>query len=196
MQLIVGAAAISALGLTTINTIRDNLTPAQLQRAAIYTGDEFLVTADNAAPETYLDDDTSPVIIKPTRPGTKHCEGNTGALLCSITLPLSGSGGQRKYTAASYTCSTATCSLLGGEVFTEATPRGDKIYVGYAAEPATKSGSQLLNYVTTVSGGTLRFAYTGATVPVGHTFKAVFAHEQPGKVVGAITLRWIEYYRP
>lgn len=52
--LIVGAMSLAALSVSTINTIKDSLTPAQTNRAAIFTGDSFYLTTEDASPDIRL----------------------------------------------------------------------------------------------------------------------------------------------
>ena len=178
-QLIVGAAAISALGLSTIGTIRDSLSSAELQRALITTGDKYVMVTEDTTPQTFLGDDTTnPIIVDPALPGVPYCTGNTGALLCRVTIKLTGSGGHKAHNAGSFLCETSTCSIVDSRVFTEAVPLSDHLYGGWTKEPSTTSGAQLFNKVLAASGWTL--IGSGSTVGSGLTAFNIEKDVPPG----------------
>lgn len=211
--LVVGAATLSAAAVVTIQAIRDNLSGAETPAPSIFTGDQYMVTADNASPAVFLDDDTVPIKIYPTTPGTEHCEGNTGALLCTVTIKLTGSGSHRNNNAGSFLCSTSTCSIVDTRVMTEAVPvTSDHLYGGWTTSPGTASGQQLYNWTIASSGATIigsgSYLYgIGANsgnvekdVPPGATIKFVWARgngsEDYGSYKALAVIRYYRYYNP
>lgn len=211
-QLIVGALAISALGLNVISSIRTNNPGEAIQRAAIFTGDQFLVTTEDSTPATYLNEDTAPIKTWPTTPGTEHCEGNTGALLCTLTLKLTGSGGHRNSNAGSFLCSTSTCSIVDTRVFVES--GADLLYGGWTLTPGANSGSQLFNRKLVqnknsfVGSGALTFkgqdssavTTTNKDVPPGATIKFQWetgnGTEDHSRTKAAAVIRYYKFYTP
>lgn len=208
-QLIVGAAAISALGLSTIATIRNDVTPAALDRAAIFTGDTYLVTSEDSTPSVLLDNESTPILSYPTSLGTEHCIGNTGALLCEIAIKLTGSGGHKNHNAGSWVCTTYSCAVLSSDVFVEANPAGQNLWVGWSTSPGTTSGAQIINRKTTASGGMIvgSGSYTevagvtpvnGLVIPPGATAKAIWQTGLTGdrsEDYSAVKALWITRYR-
>jgi len=210
--LVIGAATLSVAAFTTINAIRDNTSGAETS-PLIALGDQYLVTADNPLPQVFLDDDgTNPVKIYPTTPGVEHCEGNTGALLCQLTIKLTGSGGNRNHNAGSFLCSTSTCSITSTRVFTEAIPRAnERLYGGWTNAPGTASGAQLYNFYAASSGATIigSGSYISGNanglnvekdVPPGATIKFVWAlgngSEDYGTYIASAVITYWRYWRP
>lgn len=212
--LVIGVVALSTAANVTITSIRDSLTssdPAPL----ITTGDTYLVTADNAAPAVYLDTETTPVKTWPTSLGTEHCEGNTGALICTINIKLTGSGAHRNNNAGSFVCTTSTCSMLDIQVHMEAVPTlgGDRLYLGWTTSPTTQSGAQFISWALVGSGQTLvgSGSYIHPTnkavgtvrngeVPPGATVKATWTKgngsENYGSYKGIARFVYMKYYNP
>lgn len=209
--LVVGAATLSTAAVVTIAQIRSNLSGAETPAPAVFTGDQYLVTADNASLDVYRDADTSPIKIYPTLPGTEYCEGNTGALLCKVTIKLTGSGAHRNNNAGSFVCSTSTCSIVSAYVLAEAIPvTNDRLYGGWTTSPGTQSGNQLFNWGLaagsgkTIVGSGAYIAPGGLNVakdvPPGATIKFVWTKgngsENYGSYKAAAVLTYWKFYNP
>lgn len=214
-QLIVGAAAISALGLSTLDTIRSNNPTQAIQRAATFTGDQFILTTEDSTPSVHLNDETTAVKTYPTTPGVEQCEGNTGALLCTVTIKLTGSGGHRNHNAGSYTCGTATCSIVSARVSIES--GSDVLYGGWTTSPGSASGAQLVNHVSPniprggsiIGSGAYTYNTGGATngaksvekdVPPGATIKFVWKNgnstEDYSRTKAAALIQFWKFWTP
>lgn len=209
--LLIGVVALSATTSATIASIRSNTAPAAVQRALVTTGDQYIVTGDDSTPSVYLDDDSA-VKTWPTLPGTEHCEGNTGALLCHVMIKLTGSGGHRNHNAGSFACQTSTCSIVSARVFTES--GADHLYGGWTNTPGAASGSQLFNHKLTKNGFTLIGSGSrvingpdGATirdtpqdVPPGSTVKFTWkvgnGTEDYSRTKAAALIDYYKYYNP
>lgn len=211
--LIIGVIALTATSNAAISAIRANLSDADEQRAEIVTGDRYVITGDDPTPSTYLDDDTTnPIETLPTLPGTEYCTGNTGALLCTVTIKLTGSGGRRNYNAGSFVCGTSTCSILSARVFTEAVPVGsERLYGGWTGTPLTGSAAQVFNWYAASSGATIigsgAYVAHGANatniekdMPPGTTFKFTWAlgdgTEDHSRYKAAAVVQYYKYYNP
>ena len=178
MQLIVGGAAVSALGLSTINSIRDAATPAAIQRAQINTGDQYVLTTEDSTPSVLLNDETTAIktysTVSPDSSGEEVCDdGFTGALLCTMAIKLTGSGGHRNHNAGSVIISTtATSSIIDVNVLVES--GSDALYLGWTTNPGGASGAQLVNYIvpnkprggTIVGSGGYTYLFAGTPVSV------------------------------
>ena len=178
------------------------------------TGHHFILpdSSTTTAPATYLRDETTPIHQWPTDPGTEFCTGNTGALLCQITIKLTGSGGHRNSNAGSYTCTTSTCSIIETILLVES--GSDLIYGGWNNTPTTQSGVQLYNrkrvkngISLTGSSALVRAGYDGATVttvskdvPPGSTIKFQWEDgngtEDFARTRAAVVLRFFKFYNP
>lgn len=209
-QLIVGAASISALGLSTLATIRSNAGPEAVQRLSVRTGDEYILTTEDSSPVTYLNDEATPIEMPPIAMGTEYCTGMTGAQLCTMQLKLTGSGGHRNSNAGSFTCSTSTCSFIRAIAFTES--GSDALYGGWTTTPGSASGAQLFNFYSPAisRGGTITgsasYIYTlgGAPLqapkdaPPGSTVKFTWARgngtEHYGRTIASVFLWYFKGY--
>ncbi len=173
----------------------------------IIQGNTFHDTTNNSSVKEYVNDEvvrTLPVTIT-----DETCYGgSSGSLLCTRLVPLTASGGNRAYNAGSWTCSSASCSIVRITVMVESGAT-DQLYVGWTNSPTTASGNQLLSYRTVpVNGGTLiaqgngsgSYINTGTDVqglvPVNATVKAVYAHNHTTANIGAILYEYRKYYRP
>ncbi len=178
------------------------------------TGNQFILpdSSTTTAPATYLRDETTPISQWPTDIGTEFCTGNTGALLCQRTDKLTGSGGHRNSNAASFTCGTATCSIVSMRVFTEAIPRAnERLYGGWTTSPGSQSGAQVFNFNAASSGATVigsgAYVSLGANglniekdIPPGATFKFTWAlgngTEDFSSYKAAAVTQYYKYYNP
>lgn len=207
-----GIASLSVAGLAFLNSIREsvNFVPG----SAVITGNQFLIPDANTttAPGMYLNDETTPIRTYPVTYGTEYCYGHTGALLCSITLKLTGSGGHRNHNAGSFVCTSSTCSVIRARVFTES--GSDALYGGWTTSPGSASGAQVFNaYAPSIPrGGSIlgsgSYVYSpgGVTtqvhknIPPGATFKFVWkvgnGTEDYSRTKAAATVEYYKYYNP
>ena len=182
--------------------------------AIIMAGNQFIIPDTNTTttPGIYLRDEIIPIKTWPLTLGTEFCEGHSGALLCTVTLKLTGSGGKREYNAGSYLCGTSTCSIVETRVFTES--GADALYGGWTPTPLTGSASQLFNNKRAKNGFTLigsgaysvgnadAGTYTTVTkdVPPGNTIKFTWAQgngtEDYSQTRAAAVIRFWKYYTP
>jgi hypothetical protein len=176
------------------------------------TGHHFVLTdsSTTTAPATYLRDETTPIAQWPTDLGTEYCTGNTGALLCTNVIKLTGSGGYNTANAGSFVCTSSTCSIVSARVFAES--GSDALWGGWTTSPGTSSGGQLFNRLAPAipRGGTIigsgAYFYSGGTkfqtkdVPPGATVKFTWAvgngTEDYSRTKAAAVLQYWKYYNP
>ena len=210
--LAIGVSVLSAAGATIGRAILDST--LWVPGSQIITGNTFIVPDSNTTttPGVYLNDEATPIQTYASAPGTESCIGNTGALLCTLTIKLTGSGGHRNNNAGSFVCGTATCSILDARVFTEAIPvANERLYGGWTTAPGTASGAQIFNDYAAASGATVigSGAYVSIgdnalnvekDVPPGATFKFVWrfgnSTEDYSSYKAAAVLRYWKYYNP
>lgn len=169
------------------------------------TGNHILIpdASTTTTPGIYLNDETTPIKTYPISLGTEHCEGHTGALLCEVTVKLTGSGGKRTHNAGSWVCQTYSCAILSTEVHWGNTHVSDSLYAGWTMTPGAASGAQLLPNVLAASGAVAygSGAYTSTrtsdqvTVPPGATVKAVWAKGNGTEDHSKTAAFWITTYR-
>lgn len=185
--------------------------------SSILTGHIFIIPDSNTTttPAVYLRDETTAIKTWPTDLGTEHCEGNTGALICSINIKLTGSGSHRNNNAGSFVCTTSTCSIMQVQVSAESIPRsgGDRLYLGWTTAPGTTSGAQFITarHGAVSSGQTLfgsgsyfhpvnNSLVRNGEVPPGATVKAVWAYgngsEDYGSYKAIARFRYWKFYNP
>lgn len=181
----------------------------------IVTGHTFIINDSNTTttPAVYLNDETTAIKTWPTALGVEHCEGNTGALICTMNIKLTGSGGHRNNNAGSFVCTTSTCSMISIQVSTESIPvlNGDRLYLGWTTSPGTQSGAQFVSWGLTSSGLTLlgsgsylhptsKQTVRNGLVPPGATVKAVWTKgngsEDYGSYKAAARFTYFKYYNP
>lgn len=210
--LALGVHALSQAGQAILATIL--ISSTWVAGSFIQPGHQFIIPDSNTttAPGIYLNDETTPIKTYPVSPGTEHCEGNTGALLCTLMIKLTGSGGHRNSNAGSYTCTTSTCSIISTHLLVES--GSDLIYGGWNTTPTTQSGVQLFNrkrvkngIALTGSSAVVARGYDGATVttttkdvPPGATIKFQWEDgngtEDYSRTKAAVVIRFYKFYTP
>lgn len=209
------AASLSVSGQIIYNTIVNS--SLFVVGSFVTSGNQFILpdSSTTTTPGVYLRDETTAIKTWPTDLGVEHCEGNTGALICTLNIKLTGSGSHRNSNAGSFVCTTSTCSMLNIQVHSEAIPRtgGDRLYLGWTNAPGTQSGAQFINDNLTASGQTLigsgsyihpsnKLVGTvrNGEVPPGATVKAVWqfgnGSEDYGTYKSVARFVYMKFYNP